>query len=39
MFDINSYRINNYDSFKYSFHVMIMDYTDVLVNILEDNII
>ena len=38
MFDIDSYHIVNYDSFKYSFHDRIMDYIDVLVNILEDNI-
>lgn len=38
MFDIDSYRVTNYDSFKYLFHDRIMDYTDVLVNILEDNV-
>lgn len=38
MFDINSYHIINYNSFKYSFRDRIMDYTDILFNILEDNI-
>lgn len=39
MFDINSYHVTNYDSFKYLFHDRIIDYTDVLFNILKDNII
>ena len=38
MFDIDSYHITIYETFKYSFHDRIMDYTYVLFNILEDNV-